>query len=92
MKISTGRSTLGVLLILMCLVLGVLILSACATAAVISVPVEHSVAPAGPEFGSGFPFVPGGELADHFGPADPVVLLARVLRQLGLAERVFPQT
>jgi hypothetical protein len=92
MKISTGRSTLGVLLILMCLVSGMLILSACATAAVVFVPVERGVAPAGPEFDTGFSFVPDGELADYFGPADPVVLLAQVLRQLGLAERVFPQT
>jgi hypothetical protein len=69
-----------------------LILSACAPAVVVSVPVERGVAPAGPEFDSDFPFVSDGELADHFGPADPVVLLAQVLRQLGLAEQVFPQT
>jgi hypothetical protein len=90
MKTSTGRGTPGILLIVMCLVSGVLVLSSCATVAAISVPVERDVAPAGPVFDSDFPFLPDEDLADHFGPADPVVLLAQALRQLGFAERVFP--
>jgi hypothetical protein len=86
MKVRTRRSKLAVLLLLMCLVSGVLILSACATVAVIAAPVERGVAPPVPEFDFDLQFAPDGEPADHFGPADPVVLLAQLLTQLGMAE------
>jgi hypothetical protein len=91
MKVAKARSTLSTLAILMCIITGVLILSACASVAVASIPLERGVAPVGPEFDSDFPVGSDQKLGDHFGPADPVVLLARILRQLGLAEQVLPR-